>query len=100
MTGRQHAMSIGIRVLGITVEMYPHSGIKITQTPPTGNWNKIESKVLYPNVETIKGPKPEIAPLIVYLVVLAWNLEVQVYPGTLQTLSGITHAAAIMIATR
>jgi hypothetical protein len=65
MTGRQHAMSMGIRVLGTTVGIYPHSGMKIIHTPPTGNWNKIESRVLYPKVETIKGPKPEIAPLIV-----------------------------------
>jgi hypothetical protein len=75
MTGRQQVMSIGIRVLGTTAEIYPHSGIKITQIPPTGNWNKMESRVLYPKVETIKGPKPEIAPLIVYLQVigLAWD---------------------------
>lgn len=60
-------MSIGIRVFGKRVGMYPQSGMKMTQTPPTGNWNKIESSVLNPNVETIKGPKPEMAPLMVYL---------------------------------
>jgi hypothetical protein len=71
MTGRQQVMSIGIRVLGMTVGMKPHRGMKITQTAPTGNWNKIDSRVLYPKVETIRGPKPEIAPLMVYLVLLA-----------------------------
>src|SRR2546423_15552352 len=36
------------------------------QIPPNGNWNRMESRVEYPKVETINGPKPLTAPLTVY----------------------------------
>ena len=66
-TGRQQVISIGMRVFGIREAMYPQSGMKIRQMPPTGNWKRIESRVSNPKVDTISGPKPEMAPLMVYL---------------------------------
>lgn len=37
MTGRQQIMSMMIRVFGITVGMYPHRGMRMMHTAPTGN---------------------------------------------------------------
>lgn len=96
MTGRQHAMSMGIRELGTTVGMNPQRGINITQIAPTGNWNRMESSVLYPKVETIRGPKPEMAPLIVYLIAQ----EFVRLGGETDNNRGETYAEAIIRATR
>lgn len=45
-TGRQQTISMGMRVFGSLVGMYPHSGMKMRHMPPTGNWKRIESRVL------------------------------------------------------
>jgi hypothetical protein len=37
---------MGMRVLGMREAMYPHSGMKMMQIPPTGNWKRMESSVL------------------------------------------------------
>lgn len=66
-TGRQQSTSKMMRILGIRLESHPVRRMKMKTTPPSGNCRRIESRVVHPNVDTIRGPKPETAPLTVYL---------------------------------
>lgn len=65
MTGKQQRISRMMRMLGIRLDSQPVSKMKMNTTPPRGNCRRIESRVVHPNVETIKGPKPETAPFTV-----------------------------------
>lgn len=68
MTGRQQMMSMMMRMLGILEPRKPVRRMTIRQRPPSGNWKRMLASVDQPKVLTIKGPKPDTAPLTVYLV--------------------------------
>ncbi|KAK5630247.1 hypothetical protein RRF57_005962 [Xylaria bambusicola] len=64
-TGRQQDMRVMMRTLGMRMQMYPVNGIPSAQIAPRGNWKRMDWRGEYPNVETIRGPKPDTAPLTV-----------------------------------
>lgn len=53
-------------MLGMREDNHPVRRMKIRQMPPSGNCQRIDSKVDQPKVLTISGPNPDTAPLIVY----------------------------------
>lgn len=57
MTSKQHNTSMIIRILGILEERYSVRRMKMRQIPPSGNWNKMESRVDHTKFDTIKGLK-------------------------------------------
>src|SRR6478752_3791366 len=66
MTGRHVKMSMKIRMLVNLEPSQPVRRITMKHSPPRGNWNRMEWRVLQPKVETMRGPKPLTAPLTVY----------------------------------
>jgi hypothetical protein len=66
-TGRQHITKLITLMLRYLEHSQPVPMIPIPAIPPRGNWKRILSKVEYPNVDTISGPKPDTAPFTVYL---------------------------------
>lgn len=66
MTGRQHSTSKIRRILGMRLLSQPVRRMDRKQSAPSGNWKSIDCSVEYPNVLTIRGPKPLTAPLTVY----------------------------------
>lgn len=69
MVGRQQASKSLMRIFLYFEQSQPVSGIPTAHTAPSGNWKRMLSRAEYPNVETMSGPKPETAPLTVYLTV-------------------------------
>jgi len=67
MTGRAQRTSWMIRMLRMRDDKKPVRRMKMSTMPPRGNCQRMESRVVHPKVETISGPKPDTAPLTVYL---------------------------------
>ena len=67
MTGRQQNMREYMRMFWYSEHSQPDNVMPMADSAPRGNWNRILSSVEYPNVDTIRGPKPVTAPLTVYL---------------------------------
>jgi hypothetical protein len=57
-----------MRILGILEPRNPVRRMAIRHRPPSGNWKRMLASVDQPKVLTIRGPKPDTAPLTVYLL--------------------------------
>jgi hypothetical protein len=71
MTGRHVRMSMMILMLLMREPRYPVTRMTMKQSPPRGNWKRIEWRVDQPKVLTMSGPNPETAPFMVYLSISA-----------------------------
>jgi len=57
-----------IKIFRIREDKNPVRRIKMSTIPPRGNCQRIASRVVQPNVDTMRGPNPDTAPFTVYLV--------------------------------
>lgn len=65
MTGKQDAISKMMRISGIRADNQPAEDSERETMAAVGNCSKMELSVVQPKVETMRGPKPEMAPLMV-----------------------------------
>lgn len=66
-TGRQHRTSNRTLIFRYRELSHPIRTIPVPDRAQSGNWKRMLCREEYPNLVTIRGPKPDIAPLTVYL---------------------------------